>query len=106
MRLALRFALCASIFLIIVLLIVKIKLEDIWDQYGVSSYIAHTWKNSFHHGPVQTIPSYSGEASDKVIIMAKTEQENTDWVAEQLPEYVSLHTTVFLHLGGEHSNES
>lgn len=82
-----RFALSASIISILLLLIVKIKLEDIWDQYGVSTYIAHSWKNTFQHGPVQNIPTYGGEASDKVVIMAKTETENTDWVAEHLPEY-------------------
>ena len=87
MRLVLRFALSASIFVIILLLIIKIKLEDIWDQYGVSTYIAHSWKNTFQHGPVQTIPTFGGEVSDKVVIMAKTEEENTDWVAQQLPEY-------------------
>lgn len=86
MRLALRFALSASTILIILLLIVKIKLEDIWDQYSVSTYIAHSWKNKFEHGPVQKIPTFSGEAGDKVVIMAKTEKENTDWVAEYLPE--------------------
>ena len=87
MRLALRFALSTSVFLIILLLVVKIKLEDIWDQYGVSTYIAHTWKNTFQHGPVQNIPTFGGAASDKVVIMAKTVKENTDWVAQNLPEY-------------------
>lgn len=91
MRLALRFALSASVFLIILLLVVKIKLEDIWDQYGVSTYISHSWKNTFQHGPVQSIPTFGGKASDKVVIMAKTEKENTDWVAEHLPEYAWIH---------------
>ena len=87
MRLALRFALSASTILIILLLIVKIKLEDIWDQYSVSTYIAQSWRNKFKHGPVQDVPTSGGEeASDKVVIMAKTEKENTDWVAEYLPE--------------------
>ena len=90
MRLALRFALSASVFLIILLLVVKIKLEDIWDQYGVSTYISHSWKNTFQHGPVQSIPTFGGEASNKVVIMAKTEKENTDWVAEHLPEYARI----------------
>ena len=87
MRLALRFAISASIIFIILLLCVKIKLEDIWDQYGVSTYIAHSWRNTFQHGSVQNIPTFRGEASDKVVIMAKTEKENTDWVVEHLPEY-------------------
>ena len=87
MRLALRFALSASVFLIILLLIVKIKLEDVWDQYGVSTYIANSWKNTFQHGSVQSIPTFGGKAGDKVVIMAKTEKDNTDWVAQHLPEY-------------------
>ena len=90
MRLALRFALSASVVLIILLLILKTKFEDIWDQYGVSTYIAHSWKNTFQYGPVQDIPTFGGEASDKVVIMAKMEKENTDWVAEHLPEYDAL----------------
>lgn len=94
MRLALRFALSASVFLIILLLIVKIKLEDIWDQYGVSTYIAHSWKNTFQHGPVQSIPTLGGEGSDKVVIMAKTEKENTDWVTENLPDWQAAIYTV------------
>ncbi|CAF9936263.1 MAG: hypothetical protein ALECFALPRED_006749 [Alectoria fallacina] len=94
MRLALRFALSASVFLIILLLIVKIKLEDIWDQYGVSTYIAHSWRNTFQHGPVQNIPTFGGGASDKVVIMAKTEKENTDWVSEYLPDWQAAIYTV------------
>ncbi|KAF6225593.1 hypothetical protein HO133_009593 [Letharia lupina] len=94
MRLALRFALSASVFLIILLLIVKIKLEDVWDQYGVSNYIAHSWKNTFQHGPVQNIPTFDGEASHKVVIMAKMEKENTDWVAENLPDWQAAIYTV------------
>ena len=43
MRLALRFALSVSIFQIILLLIIKIEVEDIWDQYGISTYIVYTW---------------------------------------------------------------
>lgn len=94
MRLALRFALSASVLLIILLLIVKIKLQDIWDQYGVSTYISHSWKNTFQHGPVQNIPTFGGEAGGKVVIMAKTEKENTDWVAEHLPDWQAAIYTV------------
>lgn len=94
MRLALRFALTASIISIILLLIVKIKLEDVWDQYGVSQYLAHSWKNTFQHGPVQNIPAIGVEAGDKVVIMAKTEKENTDWVIEHLPDWQAAIYTV------------
>ena len=95
MRLALRLVLLVTVFLLIVFLIVKIKLEEVWDQYSVSTYIAHSWENSFQHGAVQNIPAYGGEASDKVVIMAKTEKEDTDWVAENLPECVHSSTNIF-----------
>lgn len=34
------------------------------------------------------IISYHGPLEDKVIVMAKLEEENTEWVGEELPEYV------------------
>lgn len=88
MRLVLRFALAISILITILLLLLKNILEDLWDQYSVSAYLQHSWKNSFQHGTVQNIPALHGEAGDQVIIMAKMEKENTNWVAEMLPEYV------------------
>ena len=88
MRWAFRFALSASLLAIIILLFLKNHLEDLWDQYDVTSYIGASWKNTFQHGTVENIPTLSGQPGDKVIIMAKLEKENTDWVAEELPEYV------------------
>ena len=88
MRWSLRFALSASVLLIILLLFLKSHLEDLWSQYSVGSYISHSWRNTFQYGIVDNNPAFGGEPGDKVIVMAKLEKENTDWVTEHLPEYV------------------
>ncbi len=88
MRWSLRFAFSASV-LVIILLILKNHLEDLWDQYNVGSYISHSWKNTFQHGAVDNHPVFRGEPGDRVIIMAKLEKENTNWVMEHLSEYIS-----------------
>lgn len=93
MRWALRFALSASVLAFLLLVLLKNHLEDLWDQYDVTSYIGASWKNTFKHGTVQNIPTFNGQPGDKVIIMATLEKENTDWVAEGLPEYASSPST-------------
>lgn len=90
MRWVLRFAVSASLLLLLLLLLLKNHLEDLWDQYSVGTYIATSWGNTFQHGTVENIPALRGEAGDKVIIMAKLEKENTDWVSDGLPEYTRL----------------
>ncbi|KAK4692954.1 hypothetical protein P7C71_g4349, partial [Lecanoromycetidae sp. Uapishka_2] len=87
MRWALRFAVSTSILSIILLLLLKNHLEDLWDQYSVGTYIATSWDNTLQHDTVENIPTFRGQPGDQVIIMAKLEKENTDWVSEQLPEY-------------------
>lgn len=86
MRWSLRFALSASVLLIILLLLLKNHLEDLWDQYNVGSYISHSWKTAFQYGTVDDNPAFRGEPGDKIIVMAKLEKENTAWVTEHLPE--------------------
>jgi hypothetical protein len=93
MRWSLRFAVSASLLLIILLVLLKNHLEDIWDQYSVGTYIATSWKKTFQHGIVENIPAFRAEPGDKVIIMAKLEKENTDWVFDGLPEYDQRHST-------------
>lgn len=86
MRWITRFFLTASIVAIILLLLLKNHLQDLSDQYNVSAYIHASIQNSFHHGTLDYHAPFAGEAGDKIIIMAKLEKENTDWVAANLPE--------------------
>ena len=92
MRWALRFALSASILLILVLLLLKNKLEDLADQYSVGSYIKTSWDN---FGTVQPAPIYHGKPGDKIIVMAKLEHENTDWVNDMLGECATALTQAY-----------
>ncbi len=85
MRCSFRFALSGFVLLIIPLLILKSRLQDLWNQYNVASYISQSWRYPSQYG---TVVNNSVEPSDKVIIMAKLEKENTDWVTEHLSEYV------------------
>ena len=88
MRWSLRLILSAFFLLSIPLFLVTRHFADIWDQYSISSYIAASWQTTFRYGTVENIPAFDGKPGDKVIIMAKLEKENTDWVTEELPEYV------------------
>ena len=90
MRWILRFVLSISVLLGILLLLLNNHLQDLWDQYSVSLYLKHSYQKSFSSdGAWSNHPLFRGEAGDKVIIMAKTEKEDTSWVAAELPEYVS-----------------
>lgn len=88
MRWTVRFALTASIVSIILLLILKQHLEDLWDQYNVPAYLRSSFKNSFRHGELDHLAPVPGKMGDKIIVMARLERENTDWVAKNLPESV------------------
>lgn len=88
MRWATRFAVIASLILIVLLLLLKNHLEDLWDQYRVGAYITTSWSNTFQYGAVENNPAFRGEPGNRVIVMAKLEKEDTDWVSVGLPEYI------------------
>jgi len=90
MRLALRLVLTASIFAIILLVVIKGILQDFWDQYNVTSYIGSSLKETFgRHGSVHYMPPLPGVKGDKIIVMARMEEDDTDWVTKDLSEYGS-----------------
>jgi hypothetical protein len=73
----------ASLILLIPLFFLSRHLLDLWDQYNCSAYVVAF----ISHGNQVRTPPIPAQPGDKIIIMAKLEQENTDWVAEYLPEY-------------------
>lgn len=90
MRCAVRIAIGASILLIIPLWLLKNHLEDLWNQYDVPAYVVSAYKTSslaggYHALPHRTRP-LADNTNDKVIVMARLEQEDTDWVKEELPK--------------------
>lgn len=94
MRCGVRLLLCASLLLLFPLFLLEAHLKDLYDQYHAGEYVADWWKYK------QPQPNYQDVAhqvyvGDKVIVMAKLEEENTNWVEEELPEYVHHHHSIY-----------
>lgn len=95
MRWILRLLVAGLFFPILMLFLLKSHLEDLSDQYNVSDYVHASFENTFHHGTLDYHAPFDGKVGDKVIIMAKLEKEDTEWVAENLPEYVIFPRYIF-----------
>ena len=89
MRWILRFFAAVSLAAIWPLLLLKNHLQDLSDQYNTSAYIHASIQNSFRYGSLDYHTPFDGKVGDKIIIMAKLEKEDTEWVAANLPECVS-----------------
>ncbi|KAL8822452.1 MAG: hypothetical protein Q9191_006811 [Dirinaria sp. TL-2023a] len=83
MRLALRLALGSSLVILIPFFLLIRHLLDLGNQYNVTAYI----QSSFRSGAHDKVPPIPAKAGDKIIIMAKLEAEDTDWVGEYLPDW-------------------
>ena len=88
MRWAVRFFAAAALVAIISLLLLVNHLRDLSDQYNTAAYIQASLRNTFLYGTLDYQIPIGGKVGDKVVIMAKLEQEDTDWVAANLPEWV------------------
>ena len=75
--------------LVILLLVLLTKhLVDLGNQYSASAYLQASLANTFFHTPPDSPPSVAIEAGDKIVVMAKMESEDTDWVSNELPSFV------------------
>ena len=83
MRCAFRFLLGAALIILVPLFILTRLLLDLCNQYNVSEYI----RTFINHGVQGDPPPIPAKPGDKIIVMAKLEHENTEWVAGYLPEY-------------------
>ena len=83
MRWPARFVFGTSVILLLPLFLLVRKLNEIWDQYNVPAYIQATFGYGFQEQP----SSISGQVGDKIVIMAKLEDQDTSWVKEHLPTY-------------------
>lgn len=90
MRWAVRLLLCVSLFLLFPLYLLEAHLEDLYNQYRAGDYAAEWWNNKQQGYKSQNgLSSQTSQApGDKVIVMAKVEGEETDWVKNELSEYV------------------
>ena len=86
MRLALRLIVTTALLLIVILIALKNQIGDKWDQYSVGSYLQHKVKTTFKDGTFDYLPPSPGVTGDKVIVMAKLEKDDTNWVTEELSE--------------------
>jgi len=82
MRLGYRLLIAATL-IVAFLIAVKVRLYEIWDQYDVPAYVAGSL--GVGDEAYEAVPLV-GEAGDKVIVMAKMEKEDTNWVGQHLPE--------------------
>lgn len=100
MRCPIRIAVTVAAILVLSFLVLRNRLEDIWDQYNVPAYIYASFESSFGQRTLGFHAPLFSDVGDKVIIMAKMEKENTEWVSEHLPESVTIplpHPTLLLH---------
>ncbi|KAL8987197.1 MAG: hypothetical protein Q9177_003572 [Variospora cf. flavescens] len=85
MRWVLRFAIPASLLVIVLCTVLYVKFAEIWDQYDASAYAWASLKNTLRGSKLDNPPPIEGKIEDKVVIMAKVESADTQWVAEHLP---------------------
>lgn len=83
-----RVAICASVLLLFSLYLLEAHLQDLYNQYRAGAYLVD-WLD--RNGPVHNAVSGDTPPGDKVIVMAKLEEEDTNWVEEELPECVPVH---------------
>ena len=84
MKCGLRFTVCAALLVCTLVYFLGRHLRDLGDQYRAGAYLSDWWyRNDLGYSRV---PSPSSVENDKVIVMAKLEEERTDWVEEELPE--------------------
>ncbi|KAJ5381822.1 uncharacterized protein N7496_004250 [Penicillium cataractarum] len=85
MKGALRFALCASLLLVFSLYLLEAHLKDICSQYRAGAYLVD-WINRNGAARLATVGNVP-VPGDKVIVMARLQEEPTDWVQEELPDW-------------------
>ncbi|KAJ5794869.1 hypothetical protein N7457_001468 [Penicillium paradoxum] len=75
---------CVSCILLFSLYLFEAHLQDLCNQYRAGAYI-YDWLG--HNGAVSS-PTYSETTpGDRVIVMAKLEEEPTEWVEHELPDW-------------------
>lgn len=85
MKSACRIALCFLLLLLIPLYLLEAHFADLGDQYHAGTYLADWFRGNDSYRYKWS--SYKGDISDKVVVMARLEEEPVQWVQEELPEY-------------------
>lgn len=83
-----RVLICVSVLLLFSLYLLEAHLQDLYNQYRAGAYLVD-WLD--RNGPIHNAAPGEVTPGDKVIVMAKLEEEDTTWVEEELPECVPIH---------------
>ncbi|CEL00519.1 hypothetical protein ASPCAL00119 [Aspergillus calidoustus] len=83
MKSSFRISLCLSLLFIIPLYLLKVRLADLSDQYDAGVYLIDMLSNKSAH----RWASHNEDVRDKVIVMARLEEEPVQWVEEELLDW-------------------
>lgn len=84
-----RVVISVSVILILLIVLLTRHLLDLGNQYSAFTYFRASLVNSFSHAPSNYLPAAGVETGDKVVVMAKMESEDTNWVTRELPSFVN-----------------
>lgn len=73
---------CVSCLVLFSLYLLEAHLQDICNQYRAGAYVV----NWLDRNDTTSSPHGNTTPGDKLIVMAKLEEEDTKWVEEELPE--------------------
>jgi hypothetical protein len=82
----LRIILCATLLLLIPLYLLIVDVEDFNDRSRAGTYLIDWVKSQYLPQSIPALPHRT--TKEAVIVMAALEEEHTEWVKEELPEYV------------------
>lgn len=86
MRWIVRTALAVVVALaLLMLFVLDTIIKDSWHKYNVNDFVYSSVAEALHYNLDIYSPTEEN-SGDKIVIMAKLEAEDTEWVAEKLPE--------------------
>ena len=88
MKVAVRILVLSLILLMTPMFLLIRHFLDLVDQYSAFTYFQTSLIQFFFWSPPEPPHAIGVEADDKIIVMARTETEDTDWVARELPSSV------------------
>ena len=84
-----RVALGASLISLLLGFLLARHFLDLGNQYSALTYVRTSLTKSWSYAPSDSLPAIGVKVEDKIVVMAKVESEDTDWVARQLPSFVT-----------------
>ncbi|KAJ5146039.1 uncharacterized protein N7515_000603 [Penicillium bovifimosum] len=82
---------CVVCVLVFALYLLEAHLQDLCNQYRAGAYMID-WLDRIHNGAASNPVGGVTTQGDKVIVMARLEEEPTDWVEQHLPESFHLNS--------------